>query len=98
MFINVQIPWSGFSRNSFEAGLKDMEEAGLEGLYGYDPKAPGSEHPKLAADYFMNGTPWTVVIDRKGVVRYTASTEAAGPISKVIQASVDRTGGKKKGD
>ena len=96
VFINIQIPWSGFERNSFEAGLKDMSDAGLKGLYAYDPRAEGQEHPKVAVDYSINGTPWSVVIDREGVVRYTKPTQAEAPIAKVIQAALSKKGDQKE--
>ena len=37
------------------------------------------------SQYGTGGTPWTVVIDRKGVVRYSGFTPAsAKPLTKLI--------------
>jgi hypothetical protein len=89
VFIYVQIPWGGFGRNSYEAGLKDVGSFGLDSLYAYCPKKPDAKHPTLAWDYFVDGTPWTIVIDREGTVRYTDRTTKAEPIDAVIKKSLE---------
>jgi hypothetical protein len=91
VFVYLQIPWNGFARNSFEAGLKDVASFKLDSLYAYCPREDGAEHPSFASEYYVDGTPWTLVIDRKGTVCYTDRTSKAGPVDVAIKKALKAT-------
>jgi len=67
-FIAVQTVFEGFSTNTKERALGDVKSFGLDIPVGHDG-APGSSSP-LLRQYRGGGTPWTIIIDKKGIVRF----------------------------
>jgi hypothetical protein len=77
---------SGFpGANTYERGLKDVEGFELSGAYGYDRVEKGK--PSLVAGYKSLGTPWTVVIGKDGVVRFSKYTHE-GLVRQAINAAL----------
>lgn len=83
MFVYVQMVTGPVGANTFEAGLADVVQRKLRGAYGYDQD---EQKPQLAGDYLVPGVPWTVVIDRQGVVRHSRPTEITAARAAVEQA------------
>ena len=69
-FIAVQTVFEGFSTNTKERALADVKSFGLDIPVGHDG-ASGMPSP-LMRRYRAGGTPWTIIIDKKGVVRFNA--------------------------
>jgi len=67
-FIAVQTVFEGFSSNTKKRALTDVKSFGLDIPVGHDG-APGSSSP-LLRQYRGGGTPWTIIIDKKGIVRF----------------------------
>ena len=67
-FVVVQTVFEGHSTNSFAAGQKVMEKFGLDIPMGHTAGERGS--PEMMRNYRTGGTPWTIIIDPKGVVRF----------------------------
>ncbi|RMF68656.1 MAG: TlpA family protein disulfide reductase [Calditrichaeota bacterium] len=68
VFLAVQTSFEGFSYNSFEQAKAVIKQYGLRipvGQSGTRTKAS-----KLMRNYRTGGTPWTVIIDKTGVVRF----------------------------
>ena len=67
-FVAVQTVFEGFDTNTPERGKEVVRDKfGLDIPLGYD----GSEDSpsSLMSDYHARGTPWTIIIDKKGIVR-----------------------------
>ena len=67
-FIAVQTVFEGFSTNTKERAKQDVASFGLDIPVGHDG-THGTPSP-LMRRYRAGGTPWTVVIDKKGVVQF----------------------------
>ncbi|MFQ5651559.1 MAG: peroxiredoxin family protein [bacterium] len=81
--IAVQTTFEGFAHN----GLKQAREVAKR--YSLDIPVGQSgtrrEHSKLMASYRNGGTPWTIIIDKEGIVRYNDFHIAPANAIKVIQ-------------
>jgi thiol-disulfide isomerase/thioredoxin len=67
-FIAVQTVFEGFSTNTKERAVADVISFGLDIPVGHDGAA-GTPSPLMRA-YRSGGTPWTVLIDKQGIVRF----------------------------
>jgi len=67
-FIAVQTVFEGFSTNTKKRALKDVQSFGLAIPVGHDGKV-GTPSP-LMRKYRSGGTPWTVIIDKQGIVKF----------------------------
>jgi len=68
VFVAIQTTFEGFSSNPPER-IKEMAqryELDIPFAHSGTAKSPSS----LMANYRTGGTPWTIIIDRKGTVRY----------------------------
>jgi len=68
-FVVVQTVFEGFGSNTAHKGLEAMKKFGLDIPMGHDP-GPEGAGSRLMRRYRSGGTPWTVLIDKKGVVRF----------------------------
>jgi thiol-disulfide isomerase/thioredoxin len=69
VFLAVQTVFEGFYTNTAQKGLETLRKFALDIPMGHDPGPEGSGS-RLMKRYRSGGTPWTVVIDKKGVVRF----------------------------
>jgi thiol-disulfide isomerase/thioredoxin len=67
-FIAVQTVFEGFNTNTKERAVADVQSFGLDIPVGHDGTL-GTPSP-LMRRYRSGGTPWTVIIDKKGTVRF----------------------------
>ena len=67
-FIAVQTVFEGFSTNTKERAVADVISFGLDIPVGHDGTT-GTPSPLMRA-YRSGGTPWTVLIDKQGIVRF----------------------------
>ena len=67
-FVAIQTAFEGHHANTPEAALKTARKYELDIPIGHT----GSRDvkPRIMANYRSGGTPWTIVMDRNGVVRY----------------------------
>ena len=65
----VQTVFEGFSTNTPEAARRTGEEFGLAIPVGHE--GTPSNRSTIMRGYRTRGTPWTIIIDRKGTVRYS---------------------------
>lgn len=67
-FVAIQTVFEGFQTNSPEAGWKTAEKYGLKIPIGNS----GSKEQRstVMSRYRTGGTPWTIIIDRNGMIRY----------------------------
>ncbi|MEM9399916.1 MAG: TlpA disulfide reductase family protein [Verrucomicrobiota bacterium] len=69
VFVAVQTTFEGFSHNGFEQAKEVAKRYDLKIPFGQSgsPKKPSV----LMRNYKTGGTPWTLLIDREGVIRYS---------------------------
>ncbi|MEM7352125.1 MAG: TlpA disulfide reductase family protein [Acidobacteriota bacterium] len=68
VFVAVQTVFEGFATNTARRGRDTLADFGLEIPLGQDTGDHGPS--SLMRKYRTGGTPWTVLIDRGGVVRF----------------------------
>jgi len=66
--VAVQTAYEGFSSNGFEQAKAVAKRYGLKIPIGQSGSK--NERSKFMQRYRTGGTPWTIVVDRKGVVRF----------------------------
>ena len=69
-FVAIQTVFEGHGANTAERGLDDLESFGLDIPFGHAPGSDGEGSPSIMRAYRSGGTPWTVIIDKSGVVRF----------------------------
>jgi len=68
VFLTIQTTFEGKSTNTPGRALATAKKFKLKIPVGHSEAKRGS--PQIMKDYRTGGTPWTVVIDKKGVVRF----------------------------
>lgn len=68
VFLAIQTAFEGFIENTPDKLPVTAEKFGLKIPFGHNLKAP--EFPGVSGTYKPGGTPWWVIIDRKGIVEY----------------------------
>ena len=79
-FIYVQTTFEGFSSNDFERAKSEQRKWKIAGPVGHDVPNDATDprsRPNTMRDYRTGGTPWTVIIDRAGVIRFNDFTRDA---------------------
>jgi membrane-associated protease RseP (regulator of RpoE activity) len=82
---HLQTVFEGAKENTPERGPKEAAKYGIKAPVGFDARVDGAAQSLLMDRFGMVGTSWTIVIDRKGVVRFNGFTPAD---SKTIVALV----------
>ena len=86
-FVAVQTVFEGFNVNTAIKAKQSADRYGLKIPVGHDD-GPDSKRSYLMGRYRSGGTPWVVIIDRAGVVRFDGfhikSPNAVGLIDKLL--------------
>ena len=67
-FVAVQTTFEGFSTNSFERGKEVADQYGLKIPIGHSGSP--EKYSELMVSYQTRGTPWAIIIDKNGIVRF----------------------------
>ncbi len=93
-FVAVQTTFEGESVNTLENAVKTAREFGLSIPLGQSGGA--GQRSTLMKNYRTGGTPWTIIIDRKGIVRFNdffiAPEDAIAQIEKLKRRSNEADG------
>ena len=81
--VAIQTTFEGFSSNTFERAKAIAKKYDLHIPIGQSGTA-GSKS-KIMQNYRTGGTPWTIIIDKNGVVRYNDFHITAEAASKLIR-------------
>lgn len=86
VFFHLQTVFEGFGVNTPPKGVAKARSLGIKVPVGYDARIDGDRVSITMRRYGTGGTPWTVVIDKKGIIRYSGFTPdpATGELSKLI--------------
>ena len=86
-FVAVQTTFEGYHTNTFESAKRTAKQYELNIPIGHSGTA--GVRSQLMRDYRTGGTPWTVIIDQSGIVRYNdfhiKVDQAADLIDKLIE-------------
>ena len=81
-----QTVWEGQDVNTPERGPKETKKFGIEVPVGYDAHVDGARTSIMMHSFGTGGTPWTIVIDKKGIVKFNAVTPGNdGELIKLIE-------------
>ncbi len=69
VFVAIQTVFEGFTTNTASRALSTVQDFGLDIPTGHDP-GPSDGGSLVMRRYRSGGTPWTILIDKKGVVRF----------------------------
>ena len=86
-FVAVQTVFEGFGANTSEKALATVQSFDLDIPVGHDTGSD-NRHSTLMARYRSGGTPWTIIIDRDGIVQFNGfqieSKEAIRLIDRLL--------------
>ncbi len=68
VFLAIQTTFEGYLENTSDKLAVTAKKFGLKIPFGHSPKLAGM--PSVSAKYKPGGTPWWVIVDRKGIVEY----------------------------
>jgi thiol-disulfide isomerase/thioredoxin len=89
-FVAVQTVFEGFGANTSEKALATVQSFDLDIPVGHDTGSD-NRHSTLMARYRSGGTPWTIIIDRDGIVQFNGfqieSKEAIRLIDRLLDDS-----------
>ncbi|MEM8884154.1 MAG: hypothetical protein AAGD14_08810 [Planctomycetota bacterium] len=71
---HLQTVWEGQATNKPEANHRVAKQFGIDVPIGYDAHVDGAKLSIFMTQYRTGGTPWTVVIDKRGRVAFNAAT------------------------
>ncbi len=81
-FVAVQTVFEGFQVNTVQAGRKMVQEFGLDIPVGHD--GSNGRRSTLMRRYRTGGTPWAIIIDKRGTVRFNGFHITANDAAKRI--------------
>jgi hypothetical protein len=82
---HLQTVWEGQQANTPDTHESIAKHFKISSPIGYDSHVDGARTSLVMQQYATGGTPWTIVIDKRGVVRFNAATPAdAGQLTTLI--------------
>jgi hypothetical protein len=86
VFLHLQTVFEGGHRNTPTRGPIEARKFDIEAPVGHDARVDGARLSLFMTLYGTGGTPWTTVIDRRGVVRSNGfSPGNAGSMKKLVK-------------
>ena len=95
VLFHLHTVWEAENVNTPKRGHSEIKANGIKAPFAYDGHVDGARTSVFMHTYGTGGTPWSVVIDQKGKVRFSAVTPAADQLVKLIQ-DLRRKKGKKQ--
>ncbi len=85
VLLHLHTVWEAENVNTPERGHKEMQNHGIKVPVAYDGHVDGARTSIFMHTFGTGGTPWSVVIDKKGKVRFNEVTPKAGQLVKLIK-------------
>lgn len=84
VFMYIQTVFEGAFTNTFDNGMRDLDEFGVLGVYGFDPSSDTQlSHTMQMFD--TGGTPYTVIIDKAGQIVEADFTRIEPQLRPIIE-------------
>jgi len=91
VFIAVQTTFEGYGTNTSARAEETVSSYGLPIPVGHDSDEEGDDVP-LMRRYRSGGTPWTVIVDRAGIVRFNGfqirGDDAIRQIARMLETPI----------
>ena len=82
---HLQTVWEGQQANKPETHARIAKHFKIKSPIGYDAHVDGAQTSLVMQQYATGGTPWTIIIDKNGIVRFNAGTPAdVGQLTTLI--------------
>ena len=94
-FVAIQTVFEGFASNTFEQAKQVARKCKLTIPVGQSGER--GKRSEVMARYRSGGTPWVVIIDRDGVVRYNDFHVNVDRAEKLIRTALEKTPAKGEG-
>jgi len=88
-FIYVQTTFEGFEANDYERAVDEQRRWRIEQPVGHDEPRGHDERPSTMRNFRTGGTPWTVMIDPWGRVRFNDFTRSYEQHRAMIDTLLD---------
>ena len=85
VFLHLQTVWEGTHTNTPVRGPKEVEKYEIAAPTGFDAHVDGGRTSVFMHRYGTGGTPWTIIIDKRGQVRVNEVTPDAESLTKKIE-------------
>ena len=86
VLFHLHTVWEAENVNTPERGFREMKTHGLKVPVAYDGHVDGARTSVFMHTYGTGGTPWSIVIDKKGKVRFNEVTpKDPEPLIKLIK-------------
>ncbi len=76
VLFHLQTVWEAENVNTPERGHREVKDFRIEVPVAYDAHVDGARTSVFMHSYGTGGTPWSIVIDKKGKVRHSSFTPA----------------------
>ena len=87
VFFHLQTVWEGKATNTPERGPREVAKYDIRAPVGFDAHVDGARTSLTMTQYGTGGTPWTIVIDKQGIVRVNQVTpEGVDGLARRIQS------------
>ena len=86
VFLHLQTVFEGPESNNPERGAREAERQRVHVAVGHDARVDGSRLSLFMQRYGTGGTPWTTIIDRRGIVRMNRFTPERAEMKRLIKA------------
>ncbi len=74
VLMHVQTVWEGTQTNTPQRGPKEVEKYDIKAANGFDAHVDGARTSIIMQQFGTGGTPWTIIIDKRGEVRVNEVT------------------------
>jgi len=74
VFMHLQTVWEGTHTNTPARGPMETKKAGIKAPTGFDGHVDGGRTSIVMQQFGTGGTPWTIIIDKRGEVRVNEVT------------------------
>ena len=85
VFLHIQTVWEGTQTNTPRRGPEEVKKYDIKAPNGFDAHVDGGRISLMMQRFGTGGTPWTIVIDKRGQVRVNAGTPDAEGLAKKIE-------------
>ena len=96
VILAVQTVFEGLETNTLQRGRETLQKFELQIPLAHDVPTGDHRLPSIMRDYRTGGTPWTIVIDRGGIVRFNGfrpNQELAVALVRAALAATPDTAG-----
>ncbi len=92
VLFHLQTVFEGAAVNTPARGAREVKRHGISVPVGHDARVDGDSISLFMRKFGTGGTPWTTVIDKKGIVRINAFTpsDVDGLVSAIKKLRKER--------